>query len=811
MAPASDILRYYTHLKLELGAIIRALLHTADRRHDDLSVQDCRRLLARLAEDRFNLAVVGQFSRGKSSLVNALLGSEKLPTGILPLTSVITTVAYGEAERVLLQREGWTLPQEITLDQLPEYVTQPQNPGNEKRIILAEVRLPHELLRLGLHFIDTPGIASAIAANTRTTRRFLPEIDAAILVTSFESPMTAAEIGFLHELREHVRKVFIVVNKLDLAGDEECPVVLESVSRTAREIFPDGQAAVFAVSAESALRGKQTHSVEEVAQSGILALEDSLSTFLRKDKAREVLLRAAGRAGQIAQQVERSLLISERAHNPEESAAIEQRLEDLSLSISRDRELMIFSMRRRLPHLFWERCAAVAPLWADTDEELFGREIEGWLSRENAGMLGKTFQGYLETLLQRIFSDWQSVHRNQIERIFQELTNNEGKAAGGLAKRIAYLPSGALENENALGNEASSPSAWPLNSHPLLLPKIEFSFGNVAVPWWYELIPPGRWRNYFVHRWSRHAGEFGPMYRQAASEALEIAMTDWINGVGRSLEAREVQAKKQITDLLHQEPASADLVEIRRSMDRVLEFKKALSSLAAPPDKLRTFSNLAGTDNRAEIRPCSICLRIERALDEFMAHRQYELSINEVEQRNHALRSGFCPLHSWQYEAISSPHGVSASYAELLSLYAKRIRILAGDCPSVEAMATGLQRMLPTSKSCEVCQLIASTEVTAAHEQARQLPKQDAADQPALCAFHLHAVLIASPDLKAAAALLLREAGMFDRLAEDMRNYVLNHEALRRNLSTNAEGDAATVGLAHLVSRRNLVAARRIE
>jgi predicted GTPase len=61
-----------------------------------------RDLFARLAEDRFNLAVVGRFSRGKSSLMNAILGSERLRTGVVPLTSVITTVTYGSQERMTL-------------------------------------------------------------------------------------------------------------------------------------------------------------------------------------------------------------------------------------------------------------------------------------------------------------------------------------------------------------------------------------------------------------------------------------------------------------------------------------------------------------------------------------------------------------------------------------------------------------------------------------------------------------------------------------------------------------------------------------
>jgi predicted GTPase len=74
---------------------VAALIDTAD---GELLSQR-RELAARLAEDRFNLLLVGRFSRGKSTLMNALLGSDSLPTGIVPITSVITTVRYGVAAK----------------------------------------------------------------------------------------------------------------------------------------------------------------------------------------------------------------------------------------------------------------------------------------------------------------------------------------------------------------------------------------------------------------------------------------------------------------------------------------------------------------------------------------------------------------------------------------------------------------------------------------------------------------------------------------------------------------------------------------
>jgi hypothetical protein len=171
---SSGTLRDYGRLKLDLAGIIRSLRQIAVDRKDNDASNECRKLLSRLAEDRFNLVVVGQFSRGKTSLMNAMLGVDRLPTSVLPLTSVITSVSYGDRERVLIHWHWWSYTTEIPLGELPQYVTQQGNPGNQRRVQCAEVQLPVELLRLGFYFIDTPGVGSAIAANTATTSEFLP-------------------------------------------------------------------------------------------------------------------------------------------------------------------------------------------------------------------------------------------------------------------------------------------------------------------------------------------------------------------------------------------------------------------------------------------------------------------------------------------------------------------------------------------------------------------------------------------------------------------------------------------------------------
>lgn len=86
-------LRGYEHAKFKLSEILQSA-DTLARDSNDRGLKDrLSDLRVRLAEDRFTLVVAGRFSRGKSSLMNAILGTDRLPTGIVPLTSVITTVS----------------------------------------------------------------------------------------------------------------------------------------------------------------------------------------------------------------------------------------------------------------------------------------------------------------------------------------------------------------------------------------------------------------------------------------------------------------------------------------------------------------------------------------------------------------------------------------------------------------------------------------------------------------------------------------------------------------------------------------------
>lgn len=208
------------------------------------------RLAERLAAGRFLVSVVGDFNRGKSTLINALLGEGVLPTGVLPLTAVSTEVAYGEPRTTVEHRDGSRV--DIDPADLGDFVTEAGNPTNGRQVRRVEVRGRWPLLEPGVVLVDTPGIASVHRHNTEAARAALLDADGAVLVLSADTPLSEQERDVLRVLAERRAPTFHVLNK----ADHLAPAELDQVCRFVEDIVCDEvgrKTRVFAVSARGAL------------------------------------------------------------------------------------------------------------------------------------------------------------------------------------------------------------------------------------------------------------------------------------------------------------------------------------------------------------------------------------------------------------------------------------------------------------------------------------------------------------------------------------------------------------------------------
>ncbi|MGA8877393.1 MAG: dynamin family protein [Candidatus Korobacteraceae bacterium] len=180
---------------------------------------DAHQLIARISEGRFFVACIGQFKRGKSTLLNALVEEPILPAGVVPVTTVPTVLRYGEHHhaRVLID-STWRA---VRPEDLAHYVSEELNPENKKRVEGVEVFLPSRLLASGMCLVDTPGIGSVFAGNTETTRDFIPQIDAAILVVGADPPISGEELALIEAVAVNVDEILVALNKIDRVSATE--------------------------------------------------------------------------------------------------------------------------------------------------------------------------------------------------------------------------------------------------------------------------------------------------------------------------------------------------------------------------------------------------------------------------------------------------------------------------------------------------------------------------------------------------------------------------------------------------------------
>ena len=419
-------------------------LHLLKQRAEELGssriADEASELAARVSEGRFFLACIGQFKRGKSTLINALIGEPVLPSGFIPITTLPTVVRYGADRRARVRRQNGSW-QDIPLSDLSLYVSEEHNPENTKEIAGAEVFVPAPLLADGMCLVDTPGLGSVFAGNTATTHDFLPRIDAGLVVIGADPPLAGEELKLVEAAGKQVHELIVVLNKADRTTDAERLAAIGFTRQLLEKRLHRPAGPVFEVSALERLEGrgpkrdwnKLTLVLERLAQdSGYRLIQEACERGI--ERLDEQLLAIVA----------------------EEMDALRRPIAESERRVAGIRETIVSAERsmRELGFLFMAEQQHLSDLFVGSHKAFFKtavpkarQELEKAVRNASRGM-GPAYRRRImheaQTIVRQLVLPWLEIEQGEAECEYRQVTRRFVQIGNDFLKKLADADLGEL-------------------------------------------------------------------------------------------------------------------------------------------------------------------------------------------------------------------------------------------------------------------------------------------------------------------------------------------------------------------------------
>lgn len=409
----------YSHLKNELLRCIDEMLTI-----EAIRECPCEELREKIEKNTFNLVVVGQFKRGKTSLINALLGADLLPVAVVPLTSIVTIMTYGDALRIKVYFNDGSVT-EIKPESLPEYITEKGNPKNIKDVSEVIITYPSPYLKDGVRLIDTPGVGSIYQHNTDVAYQYLPKSDAAMFLLSVDQPMSKAELDFLRDVKEYSNKIFFLLNKVDYLNEKDLQESIDFSKGVLKEAMGT-EVKIFPVSARQALEGKIAGSAEMIQKSRLPEFSEALNRFLMEEKGKVLLISVINNLLRILSQSRFELEL--------ELKSLSEPLDELKMKVgvfeAKKQEVML--QKQDFDILLEGETKSLLKNILDEDLEKFKKEIVSQIManlenyyKENRGLslkeLHKALEQQVITDVKQSFNGWRMLEDERLAKAFESI------------------------------------------------------------------------------------------------------------------------------------------------------------------------------------------------------------------------------------------------------------------------------------------------------------------------------------------------------------------------------------------------------
>lgn len=545
----------------------------------------------RLRSLEFRVAVVGQFKRGKSTLLNALLGEEVLPSAVLPLTSVPTLLRHAPSRRIeVLFADGHPPVRAEFADApslrgaLADYVTEKGNPENRRGVERVVVGHPAPVLANGLSLVDTPGIGSTHRHNTETTLAFLPECDAALFVVSPDPPLTEVEIEFLRSVKPEAVRLHVILNKVDTVGPEDRDELVRFVAGALAREAGLADAEIPAVSAQRALAARGRADDREWRRSGLAGIEERILGDLSRDKTRLLSLAVRTKALHVLEEGDaRAGLAAKALRMPLEE--LDRRLVRLRERVAaiRDEARVVLdvagSERERALAFLEERSAALRERARARLKETLERALQesgkvDGVRQALAGVVSEFFDAEAARMAEEIrdrLTEALRPHQDRAGRLLRDI----GEAAREIFDVEIRLP------ESGEAFRLTKDIAWSTEEYLVSLTPIPAE--------WIDAILPRRVRSARVRRRLRHEAEWLVVrnvenLRWACHRSIRASVPEFLGQVRGRLEelAAGVEGAVARARRRHEEGAEAVCAEARR-LDEARTRLASLRGILRPP------------------------------------------------------------------------------------------------------------------------------------------------------------------------------------------------------------------------------------
>lgn len=280
---------------------------------------------ARLKSHVFSVGIMGEFKRGKSTVINALLGEKIAPADVVPASATLNRVTYGLTPKAtILYKDGHR--ESVPVDRIADYVTKitEESAATAALVEQAMVEYPCQFCKNNVEIIDTPGLNDDERMDA-ISEAVIPELDAVVMVLSADSPFSKSEAEFVRNklMTSDVTRMIVLVNRIDTIFDEDDRIrVLQSIKeKIIREILDRTEAIhgkdsqpyqdtksklaelqLYPISAIQALHGRIKDKPELVNQSGILAFEERLRKLLTQERGALEIMRVSGVIARLLQE-----------------------------------------------------------------------------------------------------------------------------------------------------------------------------------------------------------------------------------------------------------------------------------------------------------------------------------------------------------------------------------------------------------------------------------------------------------------------------------------------------------------------------